>query len=68
MPEMPAVTVPEATAEDVADLLHISKRQAYRLAAERKISSYRIGGQLRFDLAEVAAEIRATRKAPRLAG
>lgn len=65
MPEMPAVTVPEATAEDVADLLRISLRQAYRLAAERKIPSYRIGSRLRFDLAEVAAEIRATRQARR---
>ena len=62
MTSPPAPTVPDGNVEDVAQLLKRSKTSVYRLAASGEIPSYRIGGELRFDLAEVAATVRATRR------
>ncbi len=62
MTSPPALTVPDAEPEDVARLLNISERSVYRLAANGEIPSYKVGGRLRFDLAEVAAAVRATRR------
>jgi excisionase family DNA binding protein len=55
------LAVPTDEAEDVARLLNVSLRTAYRLAETGEIPSYRVRGRLRFDLAEVAAAVRATR-------
>lgn len=62
MPSPPAPTVPNGKVGDVAQLLDKSERSIYRLAASGEIPSYRVGGELRFDLAEVAAAVRATRR------
>jgi excisionase family DNA binding protein len=62
MTSPPAPTVPRGEIDDVARLLEISERSVYRLVASGDIPSYRIGGKLRFDLAEVAAAVRATRR------
>ena len=62
MTSPPAPTVPDAEPEDVARLLKISERSVYRLAASGEIPSYRVGGKIRFDLAEVAETVRATRR------
>ena len=37
------------TVSDVAELLNISERQVYKLAAENRIPSFKIGGSVRFD-------------------
>lgn len=57
-----APTVPDGEVEDVAQLLKVSERSVYRLAASGEIPSYKVGGKIRFDLAEVAAAVRATRR------
>lgn len=62
MTSPPAPTVPDAEIEEVAQLLKVSERSVYRLAANGEIPSYRVGGKLRFDLAEVAEAVRATRR------
>jgi excisionase family DNA binding protein len=46
------------TVSDVAELLNISERQVYKLAAENRIPSFKIGGSVRFDPAEIAAWLR----------
>ena len=43
---------------DVATLLSVSERQVYKMAAERIIPSFRIGGSIRFDPAITAAWLR----------
>lgn len=48
-----------AEADAVAERYRISARTVYRLAKAGKIPSYRVGRQLRFDLAEVGAALRA---------
>jgi excisionase family DNA binding protein len=62
MTDSPKLAVPDSELEDVARLLKISERSVYRMAANGEIPSYRVGGRLRFDLAEVAAAVRATRR------
>lgn len=44
----------------VAEQFHISERTVKRLAATGEIPSYRAGRQLRFDIAEVMAALRAS--------
>lgn len=46
------------TVSDVAELLNISERQVYKLAAENRIPCFRIGGSVRFDPAAFAAWLR----------
>jgi excisionase family DNA binding protein len=46
------------TVSDVAELLNISERQVYKLAAENSIPSFKIGGSVRFDPAAFAAWLR----------
>ena len=46
------------TVSDVAELLSISERQVYKLAAENSIPSFKIGGSVRFDPAAFAAWLR----------
>jgi excisionase family DNA binding protein len=58
------LTIPADTIDDVKELLGVQRRTAYRLAEQGKIPFYRVGGKMRFDLAEVAAAIRATRTGP----
>jgi excisionase family DNA binding protein len=58
-PRAPAV--PTDTIEDVAAMLGVSLRTAYRLAESGSIPSYRLGTRMRFDLNEVAAAVKATR-------
>jgi excisionase family DNA binding protein len=48
-----ALTVPE-----VAELLNISERQVYKLAASNRIPSFKIGGSVRFDPSTFAAWLR----------
>jgi excisionase family DNA binding protein len=62
MASPPAPLVPDGEVEDVAQLLKVSERSVYRLAASGEIPSYRVGGKLRFDLSEIAAAVRATRR------
>jgi excisionase family DNA binding protein len=49
---------PDATAEDIAQMLNISVRGVYRLAESGKIPSYRAERLLRFDRQEVLAALR----------
>ncbi len=49
---------PLMRATTVAKRYGVSERTVYRLAAAGKIPSYRVGRQLRFDLAEVGAALR----------
>jgi excisionase family DNA binding protein len=46
------------TVSDIAGLLNISERQVYKLAAENRIPSFKIGGSVRFDPAAFAASLR----------
>ena len=46
------------TVSDVAELLNISERQVYKLAASNRIPSFRLGGSVRFDPSDVAAWLR----------
>ena len=46
------------TADDLADLLSVSKVSIYKQAAEGKIPSFRIGMSLRFDPHSVAGWLR----------
>jgi excisionase family DNA binding protein len=46
------------TVFEVADLLNISERQVYKLAAEFRIPCFKIGGSIRFDPAAVAEWLR----------
>jgi excisionase family DNA binding protein len=46
------------TVSDVAELLNISVRQVYKLAAENRIPCFRIGGSVRFDPSAFAAWLR----------
>lgn len=62
MTSPPPPVIPKARIGDVAALLDKSERSVYRMAASGEIPSYRVGGELRFDLAEVAAAVRATRR------
>jgi excisionase family DNA binding protein len=55
------LAVPAGRIDDVADLCRVSVRTAWRLVERGDIPYYRLGAQVRFDLAEVAAAIRATR-------
>jgi len=43
---------------EVAAVLNVSERQIYKLAAERRIPAFRIGGSLRFDPATLASWLR----------
>lgn len=52
-PTQPLVETPA-----VAERYGVSKRTIQRLAAAGKIPSYRVGRQLRFDLAEVGQALR----------
>ena len=40
---------------EVAELLNVSERQVYKLAAEHRIPCFKIGGSIRFDPSAVAA-------------
>jgi excisionase family DNA binding protein len=51
--EKRALTVP-----DVAELLNISERQVYKLVAEYRIPSFKIGGSIRFDPFAIAVWLR----------
>ena len=46
------------TVSDVAEVLHVSVRQVYSLAASNKIPQIRVGGSIRFDPSEFAAWLR----------
>jgi excisionase family DNA binding protein len=46
------------TVSDVAELLKVSERQVYKLAAENLIPSFKVGGSVRFDPATIAAWLR----------
>jgi excisionase family DNA binding protein len=46
------------TVSDVASLLNISERQVYKLAADGRIPSFKIGNSIRFDPAAFAAWLR----------
>jgi excisionase family DNA binding protein len=46
------------TADDLAELLSVSKVQVYKLASQGKIPAFRIGMSLRFDPHSVAAWLR----------
>ena len=46
------------TVSDVAEILNISERQVYKLAAENRIPSFKIGGSVRFDPAAFAVWLR----------
>jgi excisionase family DNA binding protein len=46
------------TVAELAELLSISERQVYKLAASNRIPSFKIGGSVRFDPADVAAWLR----------
>lgn len=43
---------------EVAALLSVSERQIYKLAAEQRIPSFKIGGSLRFEPTALAAWLR----------
>lgn len=46
------------TAEEVAEMLRVSKNSAYRLAQSGELESYRVGRKLRFTLRDVEAYTR----------
>ncbi|MFI5109736.1 MAG: helix-turn-helix domain-containing protein [Terriglobales bacterium] len=46
------------TVGDVAELLNISERQVYKLAASNRIPSFKIGGSVRFDPSAFAGWLR----------
>src|SRR5664279_2846405 len=46
------------TVADIAQLLNISERQVYKLAAEHRIPCFKIGGCIRFDPLAVAVWLR----------
>jgi len=46
------------TVAELAELLSISERQLYKLAASNRIPSFKIGGSVRFDPAVVAVWLR----------
>lgn len=46
------------TVSDVAEVLHVSARQVYSLAASNKIPHMRVGGSIRFDPSEFATWLR----------
>ena len=46
------------TVADIAELLNISERQVYKLAAEHRIPCFKIGGSIRFDPLAVAVWLR----------
>src|SRR5581483_11836507 len=46
------------TVSDIAEVLHVSARQVYSLAASNKIPHMRVGGSIRFDPSEFAAWLR----------
>ena len=46
------------TVSEVATLLSISERQVYKLAAQNRIPSFKVGGSARFDPSTVAHWIR----------
>ncbi len=48
------------TAEEVAEMLRVSKNSVYRLAQAGELPSYRVGRKLRFTLRDIEAYTRAT--------
>ena len=46
------------TVSDVAELLNISERQVYKLAAEKSIPCFKVGASVRFDPSSFAAWLR----------
>jgi excisionase family DNA binding protein len=52
------MTAQLVTAQDVARILGVSPRGAYRLAERREVPTYRVGRLIRFDLEEVLAALR----------
>jgi excisionase family DNA binding protein len=59
------------TLSDVAKYLRLPASTVYKLKASGKIRGYRVGRNLRFDRAEVDADVRHTRskkKSPRKVG
>lgn len=48
---------------DVADLLNVSRKTVYAMAADGRLRSIKLGGLLRFDPADVDSFIEASRKA-----
>ena len=46
------------TVVDIAELLNISERQVYKLAAEHRIPCFKVGGCIRFDPRAVAVWLR----------
>ena len=51
------------TAEEVAEMLRVSKNSVYRLAQSGELASYRVGRKLRFTLRDVEAYTRAGMRA-----
>jgi len=72
MPQIPnhEVTIAERiftaghalTANELADILNVSRAFLYRLAADGKLPSFRLGSAIRFDPAAVAAWLRKERR------
>ncbi|GER06666.1 DNA-binding protein [Iodidimonas muriae] len=46
------------TIREVAQLLKINEKTAYKLAAERKIPGFKVGGSWRFDREEISQWIK----------
>ena len=46
------------TVSDVAELLNISERQVYKLAAQNRIPCFKVGASVRFDPSSFAAWLR----------
>jgi excisionase family DNA binding protein len=46
------------TANEVASLLRITKTTVYNLAAEGKISGFRVGNSWRFDMDEIIKQVK----------
>ena len=46
------------TVSDIAELLNISERLVYKLAASNRIPSFKVGGSIRFDPFEFAQWLR----------
>jgi excisionase family DNA binding protein len=57
------VTQPLIRAEELAERLGVSRSMVYKLAQARKIPSYRVGADWRFDEAEVKGVLRQERQA-----
>ncbi len=50
---MPADTATVMTVQEVADYLRVNQRTVYRLAATRKLPSFKVGANWRFKRADI---------------